>query len=1046
MAKKVGDLLVEFIGQTAKLHKAFGEVQSGLTKLQKDFERVKQIAEVAFAFKAVELGLAGLNKLKNSVKELADLGEQAGSIEEAFKHMGGSGSSIEEARKRVVGLVDSFDLMQAANKGLLAGIPNFNNAFANIADLGGRVANALGVDTKQAINDLTDAIVKGQAKALKPLGFTFSDTKDKALVTKEAIAQLQTVMSKLPPVGDSAANAIKSLENTFGELEKQMGIQVNTNPELIKAFRNLEEVIKQLDVKQLADDIAYLATTCVNLLSEAIPVVTNFFHEFIVGAKTIAKIDWKTLITAGPGAALDAAEALQVKEMVIADKTKDILSKLSSGLDTAKVKGDVQKWGALVQELNNQAAHWGVDDSDPTRSKIGQLTKRWAELLTTLPEVAKKLNDTKVTLSAIDPEAKKLAETIKKDQEAWADFTRETEKKSVEDALKKATEALDTTAFNSALSKYGDALEAELKDKFKEGLANGAISDSDFSAFVARYNAQMIAPLTTEFNTKLKQAFDDAVKSLGDGLQGVLSAVDQIAGGIKQAFGVDIPKGMQKVLDITKGIFSIFQGIVSLVNSISQISSAISSIGSIGSALTGGVGGLGQGLGLAAGAGGLGGIIGSLGGGAGVMLADGSVVAAGSSLAAGGVASAALPGSGLLGAAAMVPGWGWALGGAALLGGLAFGTDMFGGKNADMDARRQVRDFLSQKTGQNFNIGAHDYFDPGKGGFNALNSLDPKGKNMFGGIGEGLRSLLGITQDIGPQIGSILAENLNGNLDKAKSLVKELGFSEEDMTNAVIKSGLQMGKTWLEIQGEIQGIQEAFTPGLTAFADLKGAIDEVTNSGGAGMDALQGLRDMAIEAGEGGAKSFAQFLQNVQSGMSPKNFQAFSQALQNYGIKSLDDLKNVSDKTAIAIIANMMALGYTFQTVADKVNDTTDAIKNMGQASSSVQGVTTNTSAVPKMASGGIVSNSTLALIGEAGPEAILPLESKGGRLGVRSFGGQGGNNAVHIHVDARGADAGVEHRIMAAMHDMEGRILKRSLNLIAESRRRGGNASFNTR
>lgn len=1048
MAKKVGDLLVEFVGQTARLHKAFGEVQSGLSKLEKDFNRIKQIAEVAFAFKAVELGIAGISKLKDSVKQLAELGEQAGSIEEAFKHMGGSGSSIDEARKRVVGLVDSFDLMQAANKGLLAGIPNFNNAFANIADLGGRVANALGVDTKQAINDLTDSIVKGQAKALKPLGFTFSDTSNKALVTKEAIAQLTTVMNKLPPVGDSAANAITSLENTWGELQKQIGIQLNNNPELIKAFRDLEEVVKKIDVKQLGDDIAYLATQVVNLLGAAIPVIQNFFHEFVLGAQTIAKVDWKTALTQGVGAALDEATQLQVKQMVIADKTKDILGKLTSGLDTSKTKGDVQKWSQLVQELNNQSSKWGLDDSDPTKSKIAQLTVRWSELLNTLPEVAKKTNEAKVTFQAISPEAKKLAEEIKKSKEAWSDFTRETEKKGVEQAIKDATTALDPTAFKAALDEYGTALEAELRDKFKSGLASGAISDSDFNAFVQRYKAQMIQPITTEFQTKLSEAFQKATEDLGEGLQNVLSSIDQITGGLKQAFGIEMPKGLQKILDITKGIFSVFQGIVSLVNSISQISSSISSISSIGSLISGASGGVGQGLGLAAGAGGIGSIIGSIGGGAGVMLADGSVVAAGSSLAAGGVASAALPGSGLLGAAAMVPGWGWALGGAAILGGMAINGDWFGGKNADMDARRQIQDFLKDKTGKNFNIGGHDYFDPGKGGFDAFNKLDPKGKNTFGGIGEGLKSLLGITQDIGPQIGSILAENLNGNLDKAKSLVKELGFSEEDLTNAVIKSGLAMGKTWLEIQGEISGIEEAFKPGLTAFGDLKGAIDEVTNSGGAGMEALQGLRDMAIEAGEGGAKTFQQFLANVQAGMDPKNFQAFSQALNNFGIKSLEDLKNVSDKTAIAIIANMMALGYTFQTVADKVDATTDAIKNMGQASSNVQTGTGNshTPNIPKMASGGIITSQTLALVGEAGPEAILPLESRGGRLGVRSFGGQGAGGVVHVHVDARGADAGVEHRIMHAMSDMESRILKRSLSLVTETRRRGGSASFNTR
>ena len=39
--------------------------------------------------------------------------------------------------------------------------------------------------------------------------------------------------------------------------------------------------------------------------------------------------------------------------------------------------------------------------------------------------------------------------------------------------------------------------------------------------------------------------------------------------------------------------------------------------------------------------------------------------------------------------------------------------------------------------------------------------------------------------------------------------------------------------------------------------------------------------------------------------------------------------------------------------------------------------------AVPAMANGGIVTSTTLALIGEAGPEAVVPLNRAGGMGGV---------------------------------------------------------------
>lgn len=77
-------------------------------------------------------------------------------------------------------------------------------------------------------------------------------------------------------------------------------------------------------------------------------------------------------------------------------------------------------------------------------------------------------------------------------------------------------------------------------------------------------------------------------------------------------------------------------------------------------------------------------------------------------------------------------------------------------------------------------------------------------------------------------------------------------------------------------------------------------------------------------------------------------------------------------------------------------------------------------------ANGGIVSSPTMfpmargmGLMGEAGPEAIMPLQrGADGKLGVRAAGsGQGGvviNQTIHI--DARGADPAVDQKIRAAI------------------------------
>lgn len=69
---------------------------------------------------------------------------------------------------------------------------------------------------------------------------------------------------------------------------------------------------------------------------------------------------------------------------------------------------------------------------------------------------------------------------------------------------------------------------------------------------------------------------------------------------------------------------------------------------------------------------------------------------------------------------------------------------------------------------------------------------------------------------------------------------------------------------------------------------------------------------------------------------------------------------------------------------------------------------------IPKMASGGIVSRPTLALIGEAGPEAVVPLSQMG------SMPGQATAQVVNINVYALTANAEVGRRVYEAMAEFQ--------------------------
>lgn len=98
---------------------------------------------------------------------------------------------------------------------------------------------------------------------------------------------------------------------------------------------------------------------------------------------------------------------------------------------------------------------------------------------------------------------------------------------------------------------------------------------------------------------------------------------------------------------------------------------------------------------------------------------------------------------------------------------------------------------------------------------------------------------------------------------------------------------------------------------------------------------------------------------------------------------------------------------------------------------------------VVPFANGGIVSGPTffgmkrgLGLMGEAGPEAILPLSrGRDGKLGVVAAGGGGG---LVVHIDARGAVEGTAAQIDKVIRQRMPEIVRQSVAGVGSAKRRG--------
>ena len=119
-------------------------------------------------------------------------------------------------------------------------------------------------------------------------------------------------------------------------------------------------------------------------------------------------------------------------------------------------------------------------------------------------------------------------------------------------------------------------------------------------------------------------------------------------------------------------------------------------------------------------------------------------------------------------------------------------------------------------------------------------------------------------------------------------------------------------------------------------------------------------------------------------------------------------------------------------TVQKLINNIMGPINSLTSAVSSIGGSIGNGAnavfnAIPKFAEGGIVNGATLALVGEAGPEAIIPLSAfnGGGALAGASGGGNGGLNIVFNIASLQGTDQAAAQRFADQLAKMIGRQLK---------------------
>lgn len=268
-----------------------------------------------------------------------------------------------------------------------------------------------------------------------------------------------------------------------------------------------------------------------------------------------------------------------------------------------------------------------------------------------------------------------------------------------------------------------------------------------------------------------------------------------------------------------------------------------------------------------------------------------------------------------------------------------------GGNDKENNARKSLDQFFASifkdnplqvqlekqlSTITDLNFGGSHGFD--NGGFGKIfDSIEPAAREAFRGVGVAMNELLGTGEDIGSQLGHVFAENLGGDLNNLQLLVQATGKTFEEMKNSVVEAFLDGKLSALEAQTAINGVREVMEVGIPgAVGATTQAFDNLIKSTAKGGRAtVDAIGDIAAEAEEKGVPSISALQTELEGAFDKEKVDKFFKALADFGITTLDQLKNSSVDTRLALAATLEGQGSFFDVAQAKVDDIVNKLNSI---------------------------------------------------------------------------------------------------------------------
>ena len=416
------DKELEKLGTSAaKVDTTTRNLSSSLTSLGKG-------ALGAYAtFKSLQLALGGVgigllktaSEIENVQRQFEKLNIEAGNnpIEQLNK--------LQEA---TYGLLDNKQIFEQFNKAATLGLPV--ERFDELSKAAVKLGQSLGVDAANAIESFVTGAGRQSVLMLDNLGIIVSaekayqkyadtlriasdkltDAQRKTAFINEAIDQLRTKSDAAADVALTAAQAYQVVGNSLQNLIYELASGVSENENLRDAFLQMNEVIKNIDVKALASQIGDLAAQLVTLTTNAIEAassLSNFFNSTLGFANF--KQNAQLGLTAFFGTADDVVKKFYQDVRAGYSESYDAYKKNIDQLRSAQ--GEYEKI-VKVQTKSTQATKAGTDQfkqfADLMHKTLAKASPEFEALKKKASDLTKEAMSSGVAISEIEKQLVEL--------------------------------------------------------------------------------------------------------------------------------------------------------------------------------------------------------------------------------------------------------------------------------------------------------------------------------------------------------------------------------------------------------------------------------------------------------------------------------------------------------------------------------------------------------------------------------------------------------------------------------------------------------------